>query len=167
MKSLTGAENEFGSRFALTAPNPIGQNRQYGVNIIGQYQNDDDKTKRIEELLGPALTAVKECKKVDTWPEKPGACQYQIVFIDYWRAQTEYLIDTDKPFAFHERSAFVTEALGLDVFERASEIMQGWHGSNDFGGRPSMPISAFSRPAAPSTICRRTKRPSCIATASG
>jgi hypothetical protein len=135
MKSLTGAENEFGSRFALTAPNPIGQNKEFGVNIIGQFQSDDDRTKRVEELLGPALT-VTACKKVDTWPEKPGACQYQIAFVDYWTAQTEgrYLLDTDKPFAFHERSAFLSQQLTADDFDKASQKMMEWQGTDDRNG---------------------------------
>jgi hypothetical protein len=136
MKSLTGAPNTLGSRFALTAPNRIGQDKHFGVNVIGQYQSDDDMSKMVEDLLAPALQAVKSCQRVDEWPAHAGACTYQILFVDYWTAQLKYLLDNDPPFAFHERSAYLTEPLTGDDFDQASKIMEQWHGSDDRGGPP-------------------------------
>ena len=91
-------------------------------------------SKAVEEILAPALRAVQKCERVNVWPDKPGACTYQILFVDYWTAQLKYLIDTDKPFAFHERSAYLTEPLDGDTFNRAAAIMEQWHGSDDIGG---------------------------------
>ena len=135
MRSLTGAPREVGSRFALTAPKRLGQDKHFGVNIVGQYQSDDDMSKAVEDLLTPALRAVKSCERAgDKWPDKPGPCVYQILFSDYWKAQTTYLIDDDKPFAFHEHSTYLTEPLDAETFDRASRIMEGWRGSDDHGG---------------------------------
>ena len=134
MASLNGAPKELGSRFALTAPNRIGQNKQFGVNIVGQFQSDSDMSNAVEDFLAPALQAVTTCERVSEWPTKPGSCTYQILFVDYWTAQLKYLIDNDRPFAFHERSAYLTAPLDGDAFDQASRIMQRWHGTNDQGG---------------------------------
>lgn len=134
MKSFEAAPRDVGSRFAITAPNPIGQRKQFGVNILGQYQNDADMTQAVEDLLAPALRAVAKAQRVDAWPERPGSCVYQIAFLDYWTAQTQYLIENDGPFAFHERSAYLTQSLDAGTFDHLTRFMQGWHGSDDHGG---------------------------------
>ena len=133
MKSFNAAPREVGSRFALTAPNPRGQNRQFGVNIIGQYQSDEDMSQAVEGLLAPALRIARNCERVADWPAKAGGCTYQIRFLDYWTAQTQYLIDNDPPFAFHERSAYLTDTLDGDTFDRMSRLMNGWLGTDDRG----------------------------------
>ncbi|MCW5693166.1 MAG: FAD-binding oxidoreductase [Pseudolabrys sp.] len=133
MTSFEKAPREVGSRFAITAPNPIGQTKQFGVNILGQYQSDDDMTQAVLDLLGPALRAVPASQRVESWPEHPGPCVYQIAFRDYWAAQTRDLIELDGPFAFHERSTFLTHSFDADTFDHITRLMEGWRGSDDRG----------------------------------
>ena len=154
MDRLTDAPHGFGSRFAITAPNPRGCVQQFGANIIGQFRGAIDRTALIEDMLAPALHAAGKPQKVDKIPppvcgpspQEP-TCFYTIQYTrSYWDAQTKFLIDTDKPFAFHERSAFLASKLTQGDFERAVEFLAGWKGTNDVDPKsPDQPLNADFR----------------------
>jgi hypothetical protein len=114
MSSLSQAPDEFGTRFAITAPNPVRGVAAFGVNIVGQYRGAKATAER---YLKPAVDA-----------KKPTTAE--IEHLPYWQAQ-DILLDTDKPFYFHERSAFLTKPLSRNTFAQACDQLAKWRGTDD------------------------------------
>lgn len=116
MNSLTHAPDEIGSRFSITAPNPVRGITKFGVNIIGQNRGTIDGTER---TLRPAIQTART---------------RETHYLPYWPAQ-DFLLEASKPFYFRERSAFLTKPLTLEAFEQATEQLGKWLGTDDSAQR--------------------------------
>ncbi len=109
MQDLDGAPAGFGSRFSLPAPSK-GVN-SFGINLIGQFHGP---RRTVDRLLSRALRIREPISK--TIEEMP-----------YWDGQ-QFLVDTDPPFRFHERSAFLTRYLSPAEFHAACDWLSRWPG---------------------------------------
>jgi hypothetical protein len=127
MQDLDGAPEGFGSRFSLAAPSR-GVN-SFSINLIGQFHGSrgtvDQVLSRSIRMLAPVDAKIEE--------------------MSYWNGQ-DFLEDSDPPFRFHERSAFLPRSLNAGVphsLRLAFEVARGSRQApgrrrSDAGRRPAL-----------------------------
>jgi len=109
MQDLDGAPDGFGSRFSLPAPSKGVDS--FGINLIGQFHGP---RRTVDQLLSRAIGIRQPSSKT-------------IQETSYWNGQ-EFLVDSDPPFRFHERSAFLTRSLGAAEIHAAFDWLSRWPG---------------------------------------
>jgi hypothetical protein len=111
--ALDAAPPTLGSRLSLdTSADRPG----VAVDLIGQIAGSRSE---LLAILDPALSLAKPVS-------------IDVDEVDYWTAE-KLLLDPDGPFAFHERSRFVTGALGEDFAAMALSWMRRWPGTGKSG----------------------------------
>jgi hypothetical protein len=113
MHVLTDAPDEFGTRFSIGAPNRLAGQTKLTINLVGQYRGTKSGVKRRLQDAIQALTPKEKLEK-----------------LDYWKGQ-DFLRESDGPFRFHERSAFLTKPLDKDAITKACAQLLQWQGNND------------------------------------